>query len=119
MSQLELKLPDIGEGGKEGEVVSWLVKAGDAVAENQDMLEIMTDKATVTIGAPQAGTVAEIKAKAGEVVPVGGVLVVLEVQGAAPGAEPSQEPDQPATAAARVQTALPVSATTVGKPGIA
>jgi pyruvate dehydrogenase E2 component (dihydrolipoamide acetyltransferase) len=110
MARLEFKLPDIGEGVREGEVVSWLVKVGDAVAENQDMVEIMTDKATVTIGAPKAGTVADIKAKAGDVVPVGSVLVVLEVEGVEQAAEAPKEPDRlPAAAAA---------STTLAKPGI-
>jgi pyruvate dehydrogenase E2 component (dihydrolipoamide acetyltransferase) len=79
MSKLEFKLPDIGEGVTEGEIVNWLVQEGDAVAENQEMVEVMTDKATVTIGAPQAGKVAERRFKVGDTVPVGQVLVVLEL----------------------------------------
>ncbi len=55
MSKFEFKLPDIGEGVTEGEIVSWLVAVGDVVAEDQEMVEVMTDKATVTIGAPKAG----------------------------------------------------------------
>ncbi len=78
MSKIEFKLPDIGEGVTEGEIVSWLVKAGDSVTEDQDMVEVMTDKATVTIGAPAAGKVAEVKAAEGDTVPVGQVIVVLE-----------------------------------------
>jgi pyruvate dehydrogenase E2 component (dihydrolipoamide acetyltransferase) len=118
MLKLEFKLPDIGEGVKEGEVVSWLVKVGDSVAENQDMVEIMTDKATVTIGAPKAGHVAEIRAKPGDVVPVGGVLIVLEVEGAQSAEQAPKEPPV-ASAPAKGETALPVSATTVGGPAIA
>ncbi len=53
MSRFEFKLPDIGEGVTEGEIVGWLVKVGDTVSESQDMVEVMTDKATVTIGAQQ------------------------------------------------------------------
>ena len=79
MSKLEFKLPDIGEGVTEGEIVDWLVQEGDAVAENQEMVEVMTDKATVTIGAPQAGKVSERRFKVGDTVPVGQVLVVLEL----------------------------------------
>ncbi|HEY3500411.1 MAG TPA: biotin/lipoyl-containing protein, partial [Polyangiaceae bacterium] len=48
MSKLEFKLPDIGEGVSEGEIVNWLVQEGDALTENQEMVEVMTDKATVT-----------------------------------------------------------------------
>src|SRR5579872_4329840 len=49
MSRWEFKLPDIGEGVAEGEIVGWLVQAGDAVVEDQPVVEMMTDKATVTI----------------------------------------------------------------------
>jgi pyruvate dehydrogenase E2 component (dihydrolipoamide acetyltransferase) len=81
MSMFEFKLPDIGEGVAEGEIVNWLVNQGDSVSENQEMVEVMTDKATVTIGAPKSGKVAELRAKVGDTVPVGNVLVVLEVGG--------------------------------------
>ena len=79
MSKFEFKLPDIGEGVTEGEIVNWLVGVGDGVKEDQDMVEVMTDKATVTIGAPKAGKVAELKGDVGDVIPVGQVLVVLDL----------------------------------------
>jgi pyruvate dehydrogenase E2 component (dihydrolipoamide acetyltransferase) len=82
MSKFEFKLPDIGEGVSEGEIVNWLVKVGDGVKEDQDIVEVMTDKATVTIGAPKAGKIAELKGDVGDVVPVGQVLVVFDVEGA-------------------------------------
>ncbi|HEX2735582.1 MAG TPA: dihydrolipoamide acetyltransferase family protein [Polyangiaceae bacterium] len=82
MSKIEFKLPDIGEGVTEGEIVSWLVKVGDSVEEHQDMVEVMTDKATVPLGAPTAGKIAELRAKAGDTVPVGQVIVVIESAGA-------------------------------------
>jgi pyruvate dehydrogenase E2 component (dihydrolipoamide acetyltransferase) len=78
MAKFEFKLPDIGEGVTEGEIVGWLVKVGDKLAENQDMVEVMTDKATVTIGAPKAGTVAELRGAVGDTMPVGSVIIVLE-----------------------------------------
>ncbi|MDP9036612.1 MAG: 2-oxo acid dehydrogenase subunit E2, partial [Myxococcota bacterium] len=59
MARWDFKLPDLGEGVTEGEIVSWLVKAGDDVKEDQPIVEVMTDKATVTITAPKAGTVRE------------------------------------------------------------
>ena len=94
MAKLEFKLPDIGEGVSEGEIVNWLVKAGDTVTEDQDMVEVMTDKATVTIGAPSAGTVAEVKAAVGDTVPVGSVIVVLETSGGgAAAAAPAPAPE--------------------------
>src|SRR5580700_3535615 len=83
MARWEFKLPDIGEGVTGGEIVAWLVKPGDAVKEDQPMIEVMTDKATVTITAPKAGTVVETRGKVGEVVPVHGVLVVFELGGGA------------------------------------
>ncbi len=79
MSKFEFKLPDIGEGVTEGEIVNWLVGVGDGVKEDQDLVEVMTDKATVTIGAPKAGKIAELKGEVGDVVPVGQVLVVFDV----------------------------------------
>ena len=54
---LEFKLPDIGEGIAEGEIVKWLVKEGDQVKEHQSIVEVMTDKATVEVPAPAAGTI--------------------------------------------------------------
>jgi len=89
MSRFEFKLPDIGEGVSEGEIVGWLVHVGDSVSENQDMVEVMTDKATVTIGAPKSGKVVEIRGGEGDTVPVGAVLVVLDV-GAESGAAQSR-----------------------------
>ena len=65
MALFEFKLPDIGEGVAEGEVVAWLVATGDQVVEDQELVEVMTDKATVTIGAPRAGSIAELRAAVG------------------------------------------------------
>lgn len=79
---IEFKLPDIGEGVAEGEIVQWLVKAGDQVAEHQSVVEVMTDKATVEIPAPAAGTISEILVAAGETVPVGEVIFRLATAGA-------------------------------------
>jgi len=81
----EFRLPDIGEGIAEGEVVRWLVKEGDELQEDQPMVEIMTDKATVEIQAPRAGRVAKLMYGEGQVCPVGKVLIAMEVPDA-PGA---------------------------------
>ena len=59
MARWEFKLPDIGEGVTEGEVVSWLIKPGDLIKEDQPMVEVMTDKATVAIASPKSGKVLE------------------------------------------------------------
>ena len=86
----EFRLPDIGEGVAEGEVVRWLVKEGDALKEDQPMVEIMTDKATVEIGSPRVGRVAKRMFAEGERCPVGKVLIAIEVEGeGAPAAKPS------------------------------
>jgi pyruvate dehydrogenase E2 component (dihydrolipoamide acetyltransferase) len=75
----EVKLPDIGEGVAEGEIVRWLVKPGDAVKEDQPLVEVMTDKANVEIPAPRAGTIEALLAEEGQVVPVGTVIVTIAV----------------------------------------
>ncbi|MHC4262986.1 MAG: 2-oxo acid dehydrogenase subunit E2 [Planctomycetota bacterium] len=90
---LEFKLPDIGEGIAEGEIVQWLVKPGDAVEEHQAVVEVMTDKATVEVPAPAAGTIAELKAAEGDVVPVGDVIFVLDTGGGAPATAPEPVPE--------------------------
>src|SRR5437870_1077277 len=73
----EFKLPDIGEGVHEGEVVKWFVKEGDAVKENDPIVEVMTDKVTVQIPSPVTGKILQLRAKEGEVVKVGNTLVVF------------------------------------------
>jgi pyruvate dehydrogenase E2 component (dihydrolipoamide acetyltransferase) len=79
MARWEFRLPDVGEGVSEGEIVAWLVKSGDVVTEDQPIVEVMTDKATVTITAPKAGVVVETRGRAGDVVAVHSVLVVFEL----------------------------------------
>src|SRR5258706_1983301 len=99
MARWEFKLPDIGEGVTEGEIVNWLVKPGDLVKEDQPMVEVMTDKATVTIGAPRAGTIIETTGKVGEIVKVHSTLVVFELGGGtAPGASVNGNGHAPANA---------------------
>jgi pyruvate dehydrogenase E2 component (dihydrolipoamide acetyltransferase) len=89
----EFHLPDIGEGVVEGEIVSWKVKVGDKVKLDQPIVEIMTDKATVEIPSPRAGTIAKINFKDGEICPVGKVLVVIDEEGgAAAQPEPPKKP---------------------------
>src|SRR5438309_1268421 len=81
MAQFEFKLPDIGEGVVEGEIVKWLVKPGDQIVEDQPLVEVMTDKATVTIPSPRRGTVVKTVGKEGDVAKVHSTLVVLELEG--------------------------------------
>jgi len=79
--RFEFKLPDIGEGMVEGEIVKWHANVGDELHEDAPMVDVMTDKATVTISAPKAGKVLEINAKEGEIKKVGSVLIVLDAAG--------------------------------------
>ena len=78
----ELKLPDIGEGIQEGEIVTLYVKQGDAVKEDDVFAEVQTDKAVVEIPCPVTGTVAEVRVKEGEVINVGSVMAVFLPEGA-------------------------------------
>ncbi|MCY3002098.1 MAG: 2-oxo acid dehydrogenase subunit E2 [Planctomycetota bacterium] len=109
MSNLEFKLPDIGEGVAEGEIVKWLVKAGDVVKEHQAVVEVMTDKATVEIPAPAAGTIVETRPKPGDVVPVGSVIFVLATGGAAPAQKSHGAPIPAPMPAAKVGPAPAIS----------
>ena len=88
----EFRLPDIGEGVAEGEVVRWLVKEGDELQEDQPMVEIMTDKATVEIPTPRAGRVAKLMYAEGQICPVGKVLIAIEVADAPGTAAAAPEP---------------------------
>ena len=101
-------MPDIGEGVVEGEVVAWKVKEGDKVKLDQPLVEVMTDKATVELPSPRAGTVVKINYKEGDICPVGKVLVVIEEDGAsasaaapAPKAEHKAPEAKPAAAPVR------------------
>ena len=78
-----IKLPDVGEGVAEAEVVEWHVKVGDTVLEDQVLAAVMTDKATVEVPSPVAGTVVALGAEVGATLAVGAELVRLEVAGAA------------------------------------
>ncbi|WP_010612494.1 biotin/lipoyl-containing protein, partial [Halococcus hamelinensis] len=77
----EFELPDVGEGVAEGEIVGWLVEVGDAVEEDQPVAEVETDKAVVEVPSPVDGTVQAIHADAGELVPVGTVIITFAEDG--------------------------------------
>ena len=100
----EFKLPDLGEGLTEGEIARWLVSEGQEIGEDEPLVEIATDKTTVEIPSPAAGTVSQILVPEGEVVPVGTVLVVIGADGA--GATP-RETVAAAPAAERTASARP------------
>jgi pyruvate dehydrogenase E2 component (dihydrolipoyllysine-residue acetyltransferase) len=100
VATFEFKLPDLGEGVVEGEIVKWLVKPGDTVEEDQSVVELMTDKATVTVPAPRAGKVISVHGKEGEIAKVHHPLLTLEVSGAAPAASAPAHAASAAPAAA-------------------
>jgi len=123
------KLPDVGEGTAEAELVGWHVKVGDMVEEDQIVAEVMTDKATVELTSPVAGKVVQLHGEAGQALPVGGPLVSFFVEGrgeAAPAAAPvaaaapapaKVEALKPVVAAAPKADAKPVPAVTGRKAG--
>lgn len=127
MARKEFKLPDIGEGIAEGEIVSWKVKPGQAVKEEDEFVEVMTDKATVTITVPFTGVIAELRCKEGDVVPVGSVIAVIDA-GAAGGAAaapaaaapaPAKAAPAPAKAAPAPAAAAPAAPAPAPKPAAA
>jgi pyruvate dehydrogenase E2 component (dihydrolipoamide acetyltransferase) len=97
----EFKLPDIGEGVVEGEVVSWKVKEGDTIKLDQPMVEIMTDKATVEIPSPRSGKVAKLMIAEGKICLVGQVLIVID--------DGSASAVTPAAAVAKAAPVLPAA----------
>ena len=111
--QYEFRLPDIGEGVAEGEVVRWFVHEGETIQEDAPLVSVLTDKANVEIPSPKSGTVVRIHAQEGEKVRVGAVLVTLEVVGSAP-LTPAGPPAESSLAAA---TAPPSPAPPSASPG--
>lgn len=91
---VDFKLPEIGEGTAEGEIIKWLVAVGDEVLEDTPLVEVMTDKATVEIPSPAPGVVAELRVAEGDLVEVGAVIMVFGKGGTAtvPAGPPAVEP---------------------------
>src|SRR5208282_6281714 len=105
MGEHVIKLPDVGEGVAEAELVEWRVKVGDLVREDAILAAVMTDKATVEIPSPVSGEVLWLGAEVGDLVAVGSPLIRLKAEGE--GASPSLEaaaakPAAPAAAASEV-----------------
>ncbi len=108
-----IKMPDIGEGIAEVELVEWHVQPGDAVVEDQVLADVMTDKATVEIPSPVHGKVLELGGKVGDVMAVGTELIRLEVEGAgnvAAGAPPAAARAAPTPAPAPAKASAPAAA---------
>jgi len=102
----EFKLPDLGEGVTEAEVDRWLVKEGDTIAEDDPLVELITDKATAEVPSPFAGIVKKIHVEAGAVVPVGTVLVTIDSDSTAP-EPPGSSPTHSAPARDEAIQAMP------------
>ncbi|MDC8753136.1 dihydrolipoamide acetyltransferase family protein [Erythrobacter sp. sf7] len=81
MAKFTFNMPDVGEGVAEAEIVEWHVKVGDRVEEDQHLVDVMTDKATIDIESPVAGTVIAVAGEVGDVIAVGAMLLVIEVEG--------------------------------------
>ncbi len=92
MARFEFRLPDIGEGIAEAEVVAWHVRPGDHVAEDQPVADMMTDKATVEMESPVAGKVIEIAGEVGDKIAIGSTLLVIETEAAQANASAPSEP---------------------------
>jgi len=91
MARFEFRLPDIGEGIAEAEIVAWHVKVGDTVGEDQQLADMMTDKATVEMESPVAGKVLELAGEVGDQIPIGSILAVIETGGADRADEPAAD----------------------------
>ena len=122
------KLPDVGEGTAEAELVAWHIKPGDMIAEDQHIVDVMTDKATVEIPSPAAGKVISIKGTPGQMLAVGSEILVLQVEGSgnigalpqqeAPSApKPAPEPAKPAPSKAASASTKPAPSAAERKPG--
>ena len=117
----EFRLPDLGSGLQEGQIVSWLVEVGQEVTTHDDLCEIETEKAVIEIPVPYKGTILELKAEVGDSIPVGAVLVIIGEAGEsadAPAKEPARPvealPAEQAAPATPAATAVPAQAKTGG-----
>jgi 2-oxoisovalerate dehydrogenase E2 component (dihydrolipoyl transacylase) len=92
MGKYVFRLPDIGEGIAEAEIVAWHVKVGDQVEEDGRLADMMTDKATVEMESPVSGKIIQVAGEVGDVIPIGSPLVVIETEGGLPEDAPAEAP---------------------------
>jgi 2-oxoisovalerate dehydrogenase E2 component (dihydrolipoyl transacylase) len=117
MSRFVFRMPDLGEGTVEAEVVEWKVKVGDVVHEDQVIAEVMTDKAAVEVPSPVSGRVLSLTGNPGDMVAVGSELIVFDTSGEAPAeAAPVAGEHVAAAAVADAPTAPATAATPAGTP---
>jgi 2-oxoisovalerate dehydrogenase E2 component (dihydrolipoyl transacylase) len=112
MARFEFRLPDIGEGIAEAEIVAWHVKVGDRIEEDQNIADMMTDKATVEMESPVSGIVIALAGEVGDQVPIGSTLVVIEIEGETQVQEAA--PAEPVAPAPENQVAEDLEAETPG-----
>jgi len=127
MAQYVFKLPDVGEGTAEAEIVAWHVAVGDRVKEDEPLVDVMSDKATVEMTCPVSGTIVSLSGQPGEMAVVGAPLVEFEIEGAAevdgppatmdaPKVEAAPKSDTPA--AAQVVREHPATGTPLASPAV-
>ena len=125
MAKYDFKLPDIGEGVVEGEVVTWHVSVGDSVSEDDPIVDVMTDKATVTIPSPTDGTVLSLNGEVGDMIAVGSVLIEFDTDGTVsetpndaeePEVVEEEEPEEEEKTPTKVEKKAEVKAPEISKP---
>ena len=125
MAKYDFKLPDIGEGVVEGEVVTWHVSVGDSVSEDDPIVDVMTDKATVTIPSPTDGTVLSLNGEVGDMIAVGSVLIEFDTDGTVsetpndaeePEVVEEEEPEEEEKPPTKVEKKAEVKAHEISKP---
>tara|TARA_Y100000813_G_scaffold49632_1_gene34647 strand:- start:132 stop:1418 length:1287 start_codon:yes stop_codon:yes gene_type:complete len=125
MAKYDFKLPDIGEGVVEGEVVTWHVSVGDSVSEDDPIVDVMTDKATVTIPSPTDGTVLSLNGEVGDMIAVGSVLIEFDTDGTVsetpndaeePEVVEEEEPEEEKKPPTKVEKKAEVKAPEISKP---
>ncbi len=116
MGQYVFKLPDVGEGTAEAEIVAWHVRLGDMVKEDAPLVDVMTDKATVEMTSPVAGRVTQINGEPGDMAAVGSAIAVFETEaeGDAPAATPPPPPSNAAAAEPKPRIKVPAGAMPAG-----
>jgi 2-oxoisovalerate dehydrogenase E2 component (dihydrolipoyl transacylase) len=110
------KLPDVGEGTAEAEIVAWHVRVGDVVQEDAPLVDVMTDKATVEMTSPVAGRVVQISGEPGDMAAVGSIIAVFETEAgdAAPAPTPAQQAPPPASPEPKPRIKVPAGAMPAG-----
>ena len=125
MAKYDFKLPDIGEGVVEGEVVTWHVSVGDSVSEDDPIVDVMTDKATVTIPSPTDGTVLSLNGEVGDMIAVGSVLIEFDTDGTAlespsdaeePEVVEEEKPEEEKKPPAKIEREVEVKEPEISKP---